>query len=209
MSTTESVRPARAWALALLCAGATFLAPGPLGGGAERAAASEPFATYSLGARDLRIGNRGTDVRTLNWALRSQALSTLYHGAFDGTTHRAVRALQQNAGLPADGVVRRETRKTLASRMLNHKATWYGPGLWGNRTACGQKLKKKTIGVAHRKLPCGTRVAFAHQGRWVHARVIDRGPFRKGYRWDLTKRLAKRLGVIRKGTAVLKVGVAP
>ncbi len=203
-------RPVRVGGLAVLLAGALAFAPGaPLSLGEQRAAANTPFAYYALGARDLRHGDRGTDVKTLNWVLRSQALSTLYHGTFDGQTDWAVRALQRSAALPADGVVRRETRKAMAARMLNQRATWYGPGLYGNRTACGQKLTKKTIGVAHRKLPCGTKVAFAHQGRWVRAKVIDRGPFRKGYRWDLTKRLAKKLGVIRKGKAVLKVGVAP
>lgn len=70
-------------------------------------------------------------------------------------------------------------------------------------------LTKKTLGVAHRKLPCGTRVAFAYKGRWVRAKVIDRGPYRSGYRWDLTQKVAKRLGIIDSGTATIKSGVAP
>jgi len=177
--------------------------------GPEQARAAEPFYTAPMGARDLEIGNRGADVKTLNWVLRSQRLSTGYHAAFNSTTHGAVSRLQRSAGLPADGVFRKPTRKAMAGRMRNQRATWYGPGLWGNRTACGQTLKKRTIGVAHRKLPCGTRVAFAHQGRWVRARVIDRGPFVKGVRWDLTRKLAKKLGVLRKGRAKVKTGVAP
>ena len=28
-------------------------------------------------------------------------------------------------------------------------ASWYGPGLYGNRTACGQTLGYGTLGVAH------------------------------------------------------------
>ena len=39
-------------------------------------------------------------------------------------------------------------------------ATWYGPGFWGKSTACGTVLTPTTIGVAHRKLPCGTTVTF-------------------------------------------------
>jgi rare lipoprotein A (peptidoglycan hydrolase) len=65
-------------------------------------------------------------------------------------------------------------------------ATWYGPGLYGNRTACGQTLRPGTIGVAHRRLPCGTTVKFAYHGRYLVTRVIDRGPFTPGHAWDLT-----------------------
>ena len=65
-------------------------------------------------------------------------------------------------------------------------ATWYGPGLYGNHTACGQTLRPGTIGVAHRTLPCGTAVKFAYHGHTVVARVIDRGPYTKGNAFDLT-----------------------
>jgi rare lipoprotein A (peptidoglycan hydrolase) len=65
-------------------------------------------------------------------------------------------------------------------------ATWYGPGFYGNRTACGQTLRRGTIGVAHRSLPCGTAVRFVHEGKAVVARVIDRGPYANGVSWDLT-----------------------
>jgi rare lipoprotein A len=39
-------------------------------------------------------------------------------------------------------------------------ATNYGPGFYGSRTACGQKLAPTTLGTAHRTLPCGTPVAL-------------------------------------------------
>jgi hypothetical protein len=71
-------------------------------------------------------------------------------------------------------------------------ATWYGPGFYGNTTACGRTLRKKTLGVAHRTLPCGTRVNFLHKGRTITVRVIDRGPYGKAD-WDLTERTARRL----------------
>lgn len=75
------------------------------------------------------------------------------------------------------------------------KATWYGPGLYGNRTACGQRLTRATQGVAHKRLRCGTRVAIAYRGRTVVAPVIDRGPFVRGIEFDLTYATAKRLGM--------------
>ena len=73
-------------------------------------------------------------------------------------------------------------------------ATWYGPGLYGNRTACGQTLRPNTIGVAHRRLPCGTTVKFAYRGRYLVTRVIDRGPFTRGHSWDLTNGARRLLG---------------
>jgi rare lipoprotein A (peptidoglycan hydrolase) len=88
-------------------------------------------------------------------------------------------------------------------------ATWYGPGFWGRSTACGSVLTKTTIGVAHRKLPCGTHVTFSFGGRSVTATVIDRGPFRKGYAWDLTKKTAKRVGFLAVGSGPIQATVTP
>lgn len=65
-------------------------------------------------------------------------------------------------------------------------ASWYGPGLYGNSTACGGALTSGRLGVAHRWLPCGTRVTFRYRGRSVTVPVIDRGPYAAGREWDLT-----------------------
>lgn len=73
-------------------------------------------------------------------------------------------------------------------------ATWYGPGFFGRRTACGQRLRKATRGVAHRTLPCGSVVEITYGGRTVQAQVIDRGPFRAGVHYDLTQATARDLG---------------
>jgi rare lipoprotein A len=72
-------------------------------------------------------------------------------------------------------------------------ATWYGPGLYGRHTACGQLLTAHTLGVAHRSLPCGTTVKFVYQGRSIVTRVIDRGPYSQGNSWDLTLAAAEAL----------------
>jgi rare lipoprotein A (peptidoglycan hydrolase) len=87
------------------------------------------------------------------------------------------------------------------------KATWYGPGLWGNNTACGMVLAPTTIGAAHKGLPCGTQVTFSHNGRSIAATVIDRGPFRKGYAWDLTKKTAKKIGFLQVGSGPITATV--
>jgi hypothetical protein len=74
------------------------------------------------------------------------------------------------------------------------KATWYGPGFYGRKTACGQRMTTELVGVAHRSLPCGTRVAFYYHGRTTTLRVVDRGPFANGASWDLTAAAAEKLG---------------
>jgi hypothetical protein len=75
-------------------------------------------------------------------------------------------------------------------------ATWYGPGFFGNQTACGIPLTPDTQGVAHRSLPCGTQVAITYGGRSVVVPVIDRGPYGvAGASWDLTQATALTLGI--------------
>jgi rare lipoprotein A len=64
--------------------------------------------------------------------------------------------------------------------------SWYGPGLYGNGTACGQTLTKTLVGVAHRTLPCGTLVTFRYNGVTLTVPVIDRGPYVSGRTWDLS-----------------------
>lgn len=71
-------------------------------------------------------------------------------------------------------------------------ATWYGPGFYGHRTACGRRLTRHTVGVAHRHLPCGTDVSFMYHGKVITVPVIDRGPYSRAD-WDLTRAAARKL----------------
>jgi hypothetical protein len=80
-------------------------------------------------------------------------------------------------------------------------ATQYGPGFYGQSTACGMKLRRGTIGVANRTLKCGTPVAIYYRGRTMVVPVIDRGPFANGADWDLTEATGKVLGIA--GTATI------
>jgi rare lipoprotein A (peptidoglycan hydrolase) len=75
------------------------------------------------------------------------------------------------------------------------KATWYGPGFFGHRTACGKVLTHRVLGVAHKRLPCGTKVALRYRGRTVVVPVIDRGPYARGVDYDLTYATARKLGM--------------
>jgi rare lipoprotein A len=72
-------------------------------------------------------------------------------------------------------------------------ASWYGPGLYGNHLGCGGRLAPGRLGVAHKSLPCGSRVTLRHRGRTVRVRVIDRGPYVGGREYDLTEATARKL----------------
>jgi len=85
-------------------------------------------------------------------------------------------------------------------------ATWFGPGFYGHKTACGQTLTPNVVGVAHRTLPCGTLVRVTYEGHAVVLPVLDRGPYSHIAEWDLTAGAAAALGVsdtVRIGTKVV------
>jgi hypothetical protein len=100
-------------------------------------------------------------------------------------------ATRPDANVKAPNVIVRETW------LLDSNISWYGPGFYGNGGACGMLgpdgLTKDTVGVAHRTLPCGTRVTFRYNGVTVTTRVIDRGPYVAGRTWDMTHGLCERL----------------
>jgi len=89
---------------------------------------------------------------------------------------------------PAPVAVPRTTTGSTAGWRRDSEVSWYGPGFYGNRTACGFALTTSLQGVAHRSLPCGTRITFRNpaNGRTVTTRVVDRGPYVPGRQWDIT-----------------------
>jgi peptidoglycan lytic transglycosylase len=80
-------------------------------------------------------------------------------------------------------------------------ASWYGPGLYGKHTACGQVMSHRLLGVANRSLPCGTPVTLLLGGRSLTVPVVDRGPFAAGISYDVTSAAATELGM--RGTTVI------
>jgi hypothetical protein len=144
--------------------------------------------------RDVRIKLPGSDERTrtrgggrfkATWRPRSTGRSKL---------RAAARGDRIAAASHSRG--RRVTVYRRAS------ASWYGPGFYGNRTACGQTLGTSTLGVAHRSMKCGTRLTQRHGNRTVRVRVIDRGPFSGGREFDLTGATKNRLGFGSTGTVL-------
>ena len=63
------------------------------------------------------------------------------------------------------------------------------------RTACGQTLDDKTMGIAHPTLPCNAKLYIEFAGKRVLTQVIDRGPYGRGREFQLTKALADKIGL--------------
>src|SRR6186997_2431580 len=124
---------------------------------------------------------------SLRWALALAAALALMAGAATGAKAATGGAGSYTATAPDGG-------ELAFSPFRYAGASWYGPGLWGRRTACGATLRPSTIGVAHKSLPCGTMVKFVYHGQAVVAPVIDRGPYVDGRAWDFTQAVSEALG---------------
>lgn len=138
---------------------------------------------------------------TAEWTPVASAQVALRAVLAPGVVVPEASTLNGGGGLPGSGGSASTAASELATSTLtipifqNARATIYGPGLWGRRTACGERLRKRTLGVASRTLRCGARVAVFFRGREITVPVIDRGPFANGARWDLTMATARALGV--------------
>jgi rare lipoprotein A len=91
---------------------------------------------------------------------------------------------------------------TLVEGQTYHgRATWYGPGFAGHRTASGEIFDPAhDLTTAHRWLPFGTLLRVCRAERCVIVRVNDRGPFGNAL-LDLSRAAAEQLGLIRAGIA--------
>ncbi len=86
-------------------------------------------------------------------------------------------------------------------------ASWYGPDFNGKLTASGEVYDMNALTAAHRTLPLGTIVDVENldNHRRVRLTINDRGPFVRGRIIDLSYRGARELGVVKKGTARVRV----
>ncbi|MFB6455987.1 septal ring lytic transglycosylase RlpA family protein [Chitinophaga sp. Hz27] len=87
------------------------------------------------------------------------------------------------------------------------KASYYADSFDGKRTASGQVFHQNRLTAAHPSLPFGTKLKVTNManGRTVTVHVNDRGPFAKGRIIDLSKKAAKRLGMVSTGVATVQI----
>ena len=74
-------------------------------------------------------------------------------------------------------------------------ASWYGPGLYGNHLGCSKfgRLRRGGMGVAHKSMPCGTRLRMCYKRRCTRVVVNDRGPYIRGRTLDLQEGVKRKL----------------
>ena len=178
----RNVRLARVVANAILIVTfALVVAPGPAGSHVPRA----DLPLDSSRFEPVRL----TD-RTSGAAMTTPTLDPAYQSAHS-LGGESLLLEPKDVPLPADRPelhVPDAQASVVLSWRFDPNVSFYGPGFYGNRTACGISYTKETMGVAHRSLPCGTRVTFRNptNGRTITVPVIDRGPYIGGRTWDLS-----------------------
>ena len=101
-----------------------------------------------------------------------------------------------------------EDRKPVA-QSIEGRATWYGPGLYGNKTTSGDVLQKGTLTAAHSSLPLGTEVKVTRldTNESVTVTINDRKPYKPGTVIDLAHGAAEVLDLDDDGVAEVRVDV--
>ena len=183
-------RPTVVAIAALIAAFATVAVPGPVG---SRAPSPLQTPSVDLFASVEIAAVRGPAMTTppLDPGARSDGNldegSTLFEPVLSTEPPQARSSAAQRE--PRVGAIKKNTWRT------DRNVSWYGPGFYGKRTACGQAMTTTLVGVAHKTLPCGTKITFKNpaNGRVVTAPVVDRGPYVSGRQWDLTGGLCLKL----------------
>ena len=89
------------------------------------------------------------------------------------------------------------------------RASYYGPGFNGRRTASGRIFRQGELTAAHRSLRFGTKVRVTNlrNGRDVVVTITDRGPYVRGRSLDLSVGAARAIGAT--GSGVVSVRLDP
>jgi len=87
------------------------------------------------------------------------------------------------------------------------KASWYGPGFHGQKTANGERYDQMSFTAAHKSLKFNTllKITNLRNNKSVVVRINDRGPYIDGRDLDLSKAAALSLGMVKRGVAKIKV----
>jgi rare lipoprotein A len=99
------------------------------------------------------------------------------------------------------------TLKSNQGYVARGKASWYGKKFHGRRTSSGEPYDMFAMTAAHPTLPIPSyaRITNLENGKSVVVRVNDRGPFAKTRITDVSYTAATKLGMLRKGTALVEM----
>jgi rare lipoprotein A (peptidoglycan hydrolase) len=175
--------------MALIAVLATVAVPGPVGSRAMSPVASTRTDLFTTVEVDVSVRGSALTTQPLDPGARSDGTldhrSTMYEPVQRTEPPQARPDAAQPEPDPGS-ITKNPWRK-------DPEISWYGPGLIGNGTACGQTLTRSLVGVAHRTLPCGTKITFRYGGTTLTVPVVDRGPFVGGRIFDLTYGACKKL----------------
>src|SRR6266705_3400434 len=88
-------------------------------------------------------------------------------------------------------------------------ASYYSEEFQGHKTSSGETYDMNAFTAAHRTLPFNTRVRVTNleNKKSVVVRVNDRGPFKDDRVIDVSLSAARKLGLMEKGTALVRLEV--
>jgi rare lipoprotein A len=165
--------------------------------------------------RRVVIAGRANVIRLLGLMLGAAALAACAQSnvvnrqsAFAPSSRQA--SFEHHRETPRVSVVRRHDAPSgnmFASKPASGGlASYYSEG---RSTASGEKFDPAELTAAHPSLPFGTklRVTNTATGKSVMVRVNDRGPYVRGRVVDVSYSAAQALGMLRSGTANVKLDV--
>lgn len=89
------------------------------------------------------------------------------------------------------------------------QGSYYADKFEGRKTASGTRYRASKLTAAHNTLPFGTVIRVTNQRthRSVKVKVTDRGPHVKGRIVDLSRKAARRIGLVDAGVAPVQLKV--
>lgn len=102
-------------------------------------------------------------------------------------------------------------KRTARSSRLTGTASYYGRKFNGKKTANGERFNMYALTAAHKTLPFNTKVKVLNleNNKSVVVRINDRGPYKKGRIIDLSFAAAKKIDMIKSGTARVHLTILP
>ena len=124
--------------------------------------------------------------------------------------HSSIRSLYHNA-LTASMLLALVTAcgGSKSSFTQAGQGSYYADKFVGRATASGVPYRPGRLTAAHNTLPFGTRIKVTNvrTGRSVKVVVNDRGPHVKGRIVDVSRRAARKLGMVQAGVAPVRLKV--
>lgn len=86
-------------------------------------------------------------------------------------------------------------------------ASYYADKFIGRRTASGEIFRQHRRTAASKTIPLGTKVKVTNldNGKSVKVRINDRGPYIQGRIIDLTRKAARKIGMLQQGVAPVRL----